>query len=162
MAAGPLFPRSITFPSTGKAFPNIHVGNTNAKTAEGASAMASVDADTTAQIRFQLPPVLPTGTGKLVVRAIANATSGVAKFNPKWASIAVEESQDVATGSLNAEGTQTITWASGDTDVYKQIVVALDADTLLADEEVVMEFVFETTDWTLAAVSTWILSIIWE
>ena len=162
MAAGPLSYRSVAFPTSGKAFPWIHIGNTNSKQEEGIGVMASVDANTVVEVRFQMPPILPDGTGKLVVRALANATSGVAKFNPKWASVAVEETMDIATGSLNAEGTQTITWATGDVDVYKELVIDLDADTLAGDEEVVMEFTFETTSWTLATISTWFFTIIWE
>jgi hypothetical protein len=75
-------------------------------------------------------------------------------------SVAVEE--DASAASLNAEGTATVTWASGDEDVYKELKVTLDADTLVASEEVVMDLVFETTGWTLAVISCWIPSIIWE
>ena len=107
-----------------------------------------------------MPPSLPTGTGKLRLLALANATSGVAKVNPKWVSVAVEEDPSGAT--LNAEGTSTVTWSTGDNDQYKELKVNLDADTLAASEEVVMDLVFETTSWTLAQVSTWIASIIWE
>lgn len=162
MAGGPIFPRSAVFPSSGKAFPGVFLGATNSKQEEGIGVMASLDADTTVELRFQMPPSLPTGTGKLKLRALANATSGSAKFNPKWKSVAVEESADVATGSLNAETTQTLTWAAGDNDQYKELEIILDADTIVADEEIVMELVFETTSWTLAATSTWIVSIIWE
>lgn len=162
MATGPLFPYSIVFSTSSKTFPRVHVGNTNAKQQEGLGVMASVDADATVELRWQIPPALPTGQAKLIIRALANATSGVAKVNPKWKSVAVEETTDVATGSLNAEGTQTITWAAGDIDVIKEVIIDLDADTLVFDEDIIMELVFETTDWTLAQVSTWTISIIWE
>lgn len=162
MAGGPIFPRSIVFASSGKAFPSVFLGATNSKQEEGIGVMASLDADATVELRFQMPPSLPSGTGKLKLRALANATSGSAKVNPKWKSVAVEESADVATGSLNAEGTGTITWGAGDNDQYKELEIILDADTIVLDEEIVMELVFETTSWTLAATSTWIASIIWE
>lgn len=161
MAGGPIFPHSA-FPATAdRVFPNFHVGaGANSKQDEGLGVQASVGADSTWRLRFQMPPSLPTGTGKLRLLALANATSGVAKVNPKWVSVAVEEDPSGAT--LTAEGTSTVTWSTGDNDQYKELKVTLDADTLVASEEAVMDLVFETTGWTLAQVSTWIASIIWE
>lgn len=162
MAGGPVFPHSAYPVTAGRVFPNFHVGaGSNSKHDEGLGVEASVGADSTWRLRFQMPPSsLPSGTGKLRLLALANATSGNAKVNPKWASVAVEE--DPSSATLNAEGTQTVTWSTGDADQYKELKVTLDADTLVASEEVVMDLVFETTSWTLAQVSTWIASIIWE
>ncbi len=161
MAGGPIFPRSALPVTTGRVFPNFHVGaGANSKHDEGLGVEASVGADSTWRLRFQMPPTLPTGTGKLRLLALANATSGVAKVDPRWASVAVEE--DPSSATLNAETTQTVTWSTGDNDQYKELKVVLDADTLVASEEVVMDLVFETTSWTLAQVSTWIASIVWE
>lgn len=162
MAGGPLFPRSAIPVTSGKVFDNVHIGaGSNSKHEEGLGVMASVDADCIWRLRFQMPPgSLPSGTCKLLLRALANATSGAAKVNPKWASVAPEEDPSAAT--LNAEGTGTITWGAGDNDQYKELKINLDADTPVAGEEVVMDLTFETTSWTLAVVSTWIASIIWE
>lgn len=161
MAGGPIFPHSA-FPVTAdRVFPNFHVGaGANSKHDEGLGVEASVGADSTWRLRFQMPPSLPTGTGKLRLLALANSAVNVAKVNPKWASVAVEE--DASSATLNAEGTSTLTWATDDEDVYKELKITLDADTLVASEEVVMDLVFETASWTLAVVSTWIVSIIWE
>jgi len=161
MAGGPLFPHSAYPVTAARVFPNIHVGaGSGSKHEEGLGVEASVGADSTWRLRFALPPTLPSGTGKLRLLALANATSGVAKVNPKWASVAVEE--DPSSATLQAEGTQTVTWAAGDNDQYKELKVTLDADTLVASEIVVMDLVFETSSWTLAQVSTWTVSIIWE
>lgn len=161
MAGGPIFPHSA-FPATaGRVFPNFHVGaGANSKQDEGLGVEASLGADSIHRLRFQMPPTLPTGTGKLRLLSLANAVAGAAKVNPKWASVAVEE--DPSSVALNAEGTSTITWGAGDNDQYKELKVELDADVLVASEEVVMDLVFETASWTLAQVSTWIASIIWE
>lgn len=160
MAGGPIFPHSA-YPVSSNVFPNIHVGDgANSKHDEGLGVVASLAADAIWRLRFQMPPTLPTGTCKLRMLGIANATSGAAKINPKWASVAVEESPSGAT--LQAETTQTVTWAAGDNDQYKSLVVTLDADTPVASEEIVMDLTFETTSWTLAQISTWIVSIIWE
>lgn len=168
MAGGPIFPHSAFPVTAGRVFPNFHVGaGANSKQDEGLGVEASVGADSTWRLRFQMPPALPTGTAKLRLLALANATSGVAKVNPKWVSVAVEEDPSGAT--LNAEGTSTVTWGAGDNDQYKELKVNLDADTDEltgakngASKEIVMDLVFETTSWTLAQVSTWIASIIWE
>jgi hypothetical protein len=142
-------------------FPNIHVGaGANSKHEEGLGVEASLGADSIWRLRFLMPPTLPSGTGKLRLLALANATSGAAKVNPKWASVAVEE--DPSSATLQAETVQTLTWGAGDNDQYKELKVTLDADTLVAGEVVVMDLTFETSSWTLAQVSTWIASIWWE
>lgn len=161
MAGGPIFPNSAVPVTASRVFPNIHVGaGANSKHDEGLGVEASVGADSIWRLRFQMPPTLPSGTGKLRLLALANATSGNAKVNPKWASVAVEESPSGAT--LNAEGTSTITWGVGDNDQYKEAKITLDADTLVGGEIVALDLVFETTLWTLAQISTWIAAIIWE
>ena len=161
MAGGPIFPYSTYPVDEGKVFPNIHVGGgASSKHEEGLGVMASVDADATWRLRFAMPPSLPSGTGKLRLLALADATSGAAKINPKWASVAAGE--DASSATLNAEGTSTITWSTNDDDEYQELEVTLDADTLVASEIVVMDLVFETTSWTLAVVSTYVASIIWE
>lgn len=160
MAGGPIFPHS-EYPVSANVFRNIHVGaGANSKHDEGMGVVASLGADAIWRLRFQMPPALPTGTCKLRILALANATSGAAKINPKWVSVAVEESPSGAT--LVAEGTNTVTWAAGDNDQYKSLVVVLDADTPVASEEIVMDLTFETSGYTLAQISTWIVSVIWE
>ncbi len=162
MAGGPILPSSAYPATAGRVFPNFHVGaGANSKHDDGLGVEASVGADSTWRLRFLMPPTsLPTGTCKLRLLALANATSGDAKVNPKWVSVAVEESPSGATPV--AEGTSTLTWAAGDNDQYKELKITLDADTPTAGEVIVLELVFETTSWTLAQVSTWIASVIWE
>jgi len=140
-------------------FPNYHVGGTNSRHDEGIGLAASISTDATAELRFQMPPTLPSGTGKLRILSLANATSGTVVFDPQWVSVAAGENPDTAT--LNAEGNTTTTWASGDADDYKETKITLDADTLVGGETVVMNLVFDSTS-TLAAVSTHIVAIIWE
>jgi hypothetical protein len=142
-------------------FPSVHVGaGANSKHDEGLGVEASLGADAIRRLRFEMPPSLPTGTGKLRLLLLANATSGAAKINPKWASVAVEEDPSGAT--LNAETVQTVTWAAGDNDQYKELKVNLDADTLVASEVVVLDLTCETSGWTLAQVLTMRPSVIWE
>jgi hypothetical protein len=161
MAGGPLFPNSAYPATSGRVFPNFHIGaGSISKQDEGLGVEASVGADATWRLRFLMPPSLPTGTCKLRLLALANATSGSAKVNPKWASVAAEE--DPSSFTLNAETASTLTWAASDNDQYKELKITLDADTVVASEMIVMDLVFETTSWTLAQVSTWIASIIWE
>ena len=160
MAGGPIYPRSA-YPTTSDAFPNIHVGaGANSKHDEGLGVVASLPTDTIWRLRFKLPPILPIGIGKLLLEALAAATANVARVNPKWASVAMGE--DPSSASLNAEGVVSITWAAGDSDDYKETKFILDAGTLVAGEVVVMDLTFETASWTLAVVSTWMPSLIWE
>jgi hypothetical protein len=154
---GPIFPFSVKPDTAGKVFPNF--GGSGSDT-EGLGVMASVDADATWKLRFQMPPVLPSATCKLRLWSIANATTGVAKVNPKWVSVAAEE--DVDGAAVNAEGTSTVTWGAGDANVIKETKITLDADTPVAAECIAMDLVFETASWTLAQVSTHLAAIIWE
>lgn len=161
MTGGPVLPHTIyANGAAGRLFDGYHIGATNSRASQGIRCEASLTADSIVALEFQMPPALPTGTGKLLVRALANATSGAAKVNPKWASVAAGENPDTAT--LTAEGTTTITWAAGDNDDYKDTKITLDADTLVAGETVYMHVTFETTAWTLAQISTWQFFIIWE
>lgn len=132
----------------------------NSKNESGMGVIASLPGDSKWQLRFELPGVIPAGTAKLRLLALANAAAGDAKVNPQWASVAVGE--DPSSATLNAEGTQTATWGVGDEDKYKQVKVDLDADTLVAGEILVLDLVFETTGFTLAAESIWQASVIWE
>lgn len=162
MAGGPIFPHSA-FPVDSVLFPNFHVGaGANSKHDEGLGCpdATTLVADATWRLRFQMPPTLPTGTGKLRILALANATTGVLRLNPTWVSVAVEE--DPSSATPVAEGNNDITWGAGDNDQYKELKVTLDADTLVASEEVVMELVIVNTGTTLAVDSTLIGSIIWE
>lgn len=161
MAGGPVFPNSA-LPVTGsRVFPNVHIGaGANSRHDEGLGVEASLGADATWRLRFHMPPTLPAGVGKLRLLALANATSGAAKVNPKWASVAVGE--DPSAAALNAEGTTTLTWAAGSNDKYLEAKIVLDADTLVASEVVVLDLVFENSGWTLAQVSTWQPSVVWE
>ncbi len=161
MAGGPLAPISAFPATTDRVFPNFHVGKgANSKEDEGMGVEASVGGNAIWRLRFQMPPTLPTGTGKLRLLALADATTGNAKVHVKWVSVAVEEDPSAAT--LNDETVQTLTWAANDDDEYKELKTTLDADTLVASEIVVMDLTFETASWTLAVISTWIPVIIWE
>ena len=155
MASGHIFPFSAYVLWTEDGFPRHHLA-----TEGGLGVYASLSSDATWYLRFMMPPTLPTGTGKLRLLALATATSGAAKVNPKWVSVAVGENPYTATRL--AEGTTTVTWGAGDSDEYKETVITLNADTLAADEIVVMNLTFETVSWTLAVPSTWIPSIFWE
>lgn len=162
MAGGPIFPHSA-FPVSSNVFPNFHVGaGSNSKHDEGLGVAASIASDATWRLRFQLPPTLPSGTGKLLLRGLSEAPAGSkdAKINAKWASVAADE--DPSSATLSAEGTTTVSFGTSDGDKYKEAKVTLDADTLVAGEEVAMDLTFESSGWTLDKVSTWIASIRWE
>lgn len=160
---GPLFPTSTVPVTPSLTFGSVHIGaGANSKHEQGLGVNASIASDATWRLRWNnVPYDLPVGTLKLQIWALANATSGAAKINPKWASVAAEE--DPSTATLNAEGTQTITWAAGDNDQYKELEVTLDADTLVGGEALVMDLVMETSGWTLAQIMTMArVALIWE
>jgi hypothetical protein len=133
----------------------------NSKQDEGLGVAASIAADSTWRLRFQIPPAIPTGTAKLLLRALANATTGAAKVTPQLAKVAGGSSPSGAT--LTAEAQQTVTWTA--VDVYLDTKVTLTNTTIVTGDEnkaLVCDLVFNTTGWTLAQVSTWQVSVIWE
>lgn len=161
MAGGPIFPHS-SFPTTSDAFPNFHVGKgANSKHDEGLGVAASLSSDAIWRLRFQMPTALPSGTAKLRLLGLADKESLVAKILVKWVSVAVDEDPSAAT-LIAEDATDTVTWDTAEDDTYKEVKRILDADTVVASEEIVMDLTFEASGWTLDVVSTWIVSIIWE
>ena len=72
------------------------------------------------------------------------------KYNVKHASCATET--DCSSVSLTASGTTTITWASGDNDQFKESDTTLSDVTANQDE--IVNLVFEDSGYTLAVVAT--------
>ena len=160
MAGGPIFPHSAYPATAGRVFPNFHVGaGANSKHDEGMGVEASLGADAIWRLRFALPAVLPTGSAKLRLLALANATIGSAKLTVKSAVVAA--GSDPSSAALTSETQSTLTWAAGGADKYTELKVTL-TPTMVAQSELVMDLTFNTASWTLAAVSTWIASLIWE
>lgn len=164
MAGGPLFPSSA-FPTDtiGRLFPGRYAGTGGniAPNDQGLGVMASLSADATWDLRFQIPPAaaIPSGTMKLRILSIANAGSGALKVTVNDAVVAVGASPSAA--SLTAESQSTITWAGGDNDKYKETKVTLTASPAGSDI-LVVGLKFQTTGTTLAVVSVHSVSVIWE
>jgi len=160
MSGGPIFPNSAFPVTAGNVFPNFHVGaGANSKHDEGLGVAASIVADSIWRLRYQLPPVIPAGTAKLRLLALANATSGAAKVTVKDAVVAAGGNPSSA--ALTSETQGTVTWAAGNNDQYMELKVPL-TPAMVASSMLVVDLVFNTTGWSLAAVSTWIASLIWE
>lgn len=161
MAGGPIYPTSVDYGSSNNLFPNLYKGGGgNAAPNEwGHGVIASLAADAALSLRFPMPPTIPTGTLKLRTLALANATSGAAKFTVSDKNVAAGASPSAA--SLTGETQQTITWAAGNADEYLENKLSL-TPTPSGNDELVVAVTFNTTGWTLAVVGTFIFSIIWE
>lgn len=160
MAGGPLFPTGEYPVTADRVFPYTYVSaGANWKHNAGLLAFqASLGADSIWRLGWILPQVLPSGTFKLRLRCQANATSGAAKINPKSAVVAA--GNDPAGATLTAEGTQTLTWAAGDNDKYKDLDVAL-TPTPVAGSSYIMDLTGETSGWTLAQILAFTPMLIW-
>lgn len=162
MAGGAIYPSSAYPADTaGRLFPNFYAGGGGnaAPHDEGLGIKASLDADATWELRFPMPPTIPSGTLKLRFLALANATSGSAKVTVKDATVSAGASPSAV--SLTSETQTTITWAAGAADKYQEAKVTLTASPA-GNDVLVVACVFNTSGWTLAAVSTWLVSILWE
>lgn len=162
MSGGPILPNSI-YPgdTAGRLFPSFYsgAGGNVSPRDNGMGVMSSLSADATWELRFLMPPTIPSGTLKLRLLALANAASGAAKVTVKDATVAAGASPSAA--SLTSETQTTVTWAAGDNDKYKEAKVPLTASPA-GNDILVVALTFNNSGWTLAQVSTWIASIIWE
>ena len=160
MAGGPLFPSSMHAASAGAFWYNFIGTGANSKQDEGLGVGASLGADTTWRLRFQLPPALPSGTMKLRMLSLSSAVTGALKYDVTWNRTPVSASPSGL--GLNNEGSTTVTWAAGDNSKYLQTKVTLDATAAVASDIVVMDLIFLTSGNTQAAISVHQPSIIWE
>jgi hypothetical protein len=160
MAGGPIKYFSAAYPASGQVYPGYHIGTTNNRKWHGHRCEASLGSDAILELNFEAPQSLPSGTPKLRCLVISDDTSGDGVINPAWASLPVGGDYD--TVALNAEGNTTITWATGDNEELLEEIIVLDADTVVEDEIIIMQITFVSASWTLASISTWNFSIIWE
>ncbi len=162
MAGGPICPSSA-YPAdtTGRLFPNFYAGGGGNASPhdEGWGVKASLDADATLELRFPMPPSIPTGTLKLRGLHLANATSGTIKYTVKDATVAAGASPSAAT--LTSETQSSLAWAAGGTDKYTEVKTTLTSSPA-GNDVLVVAVTYNTTNWTLAVVLTTLWSVIWE
>ena len=162
MSGGPIYHLPpYTSDVSGSLFPYFYVGGGGnaAPTDYGLGVVQSLGQDATWQLRFPMPPLIPSGTLKLRILALANAATGAAKFTVKDATVAAGSSPSAA--SLTSETQSTVTWSTGDNDKYKETKVTLSASPS-ANDTLVVALTFNTSGWTLAISSLWIATVIWE
>ena len=161
MAGGPILPSSVYLGgASGNLYPNFYIPATNTNGAgalEGIGVVASLGSDATAVLQFNMPEAIPSGTLKLRLLAMANATSGVAKLTVKDKNAAAGAS--LGTTTLNSETQTSQTWATADILVENKVTLT---STPSANDILTVAIVFNTSSWTLAAASTWQASIVWE
>lgn len=162
MAGGPIGPSSVYLGgASGNLFPNFYAGAGGNASAhdEGIGVVASLGANAVAELRFPMPPSIPTGTLKLMVRCLANATTGTAKFTVSDNNCGDSTSPSGLT--LTDESQSTVTWSTGDNDKYKDTKVTL-STTPAANSSLVVALTFNNTGWTLAQVLTALVWVLWE
>lgn len=151
---------AITFLSgtTGKTFPNLHVGAANARRADGIGVMASLDANETLEVWFPLPNTDPTGTLRLVIPSVADVAATQSAFlRILWAAIAAGQNYDTATlvdehsgGDLEIEHTT----ADDDEIIFTEVVLDGDTITYGTDRYIYINIDLKTASWDLAVVWT--------
>ena len=161
MSGGPLLPSSMYLGgASGNLSPTFYIPNTNTNGAgalEGIGVVASLGADAPAVLQFNMPETIPSGTLKLRLLAMANATSG----NALWTTSdgATSAGSNIGATTLNGETQQTITWTTADILVEnKQALTTVPT----ANQILTVLLTFNHTSWTLAATSVWQASIVWE
>lgn len=159
MAGGPIAPSSVYVGgAAGNLFPNFYAGGGGNAAAhdEGIGVVASLGADAVAELRFPMPSSIPTGTLKLMLRGIG-AGSGTAKITVSDNACGTGTSPSGLT--LSAETQSSITFTSA--DQYLDTKVSLTTSPS-ANQTLVVALTFNHTSWTVAAVTTWLVWILWE
>jgi hypothetical protein len=161
MTGGPILPSSIYLGgASGNLSPTFYVPAINTNTAgaiEGVGVIASLGADASAVLQFNLPEVIPSGVFKLRVLAWANATSGVAKLTVKDNQTAA--GSNIGATTLNTETQLSQTWATADIIVENKINLTT---VPTANSIFTVLATFNTSGWSLAAASVWQFSLVWE
>jgi hypothetical protein len=164
MAGGPLLPSSIYLGgASGNLSPQFYTSGAGTtvsqSTIEGIGVVASLGANASAILQFNLPEVLPTGTLKCRVLAWANASAGIAKLTLSDGGTA--PANNIANTTLTAETQLSQTWATADiiVEVAKQTMAG---PNQMANNIYTVVAQFNNTGWTLAVASVWQFSLVWE
>lgn len=163
MSGGPLWPFAKYPITDGVVYPLVYVGGgSGSKFEEGMGLLALHGADGVWDLRFAMPPVIPSGDPKLRLFALADAATGDEDVEPSW--LAIDMGVDPSSASLIGEGDTNFDWATGaQNDEYKEGVVDLDAATApAADQIVVMKLTFKAATSSLNEESSWQAYIFWE
>jgi hypothetical protein len=156
-----LLPASTyTTDTAGNLFPYIYTGSGSniAVHDAGWGVAASLAASPVLELRFQMPPSIPSsGTFKLKSYCLANASSGVAKYTPSDALVAAGSSPSAATLTADTQVSQT--WSAA--DVYVVNTTTLSA-TPTGDGVSVVAVTFNATGWTLASIMSCRWQEAWE
>lgn len=159
-----IFPSSFFPVTAGKCVEGFYsdLGGTQEVHARGLGFIAALDADAIWRLIFNMPADLGGGTPRFCLDALANATSGVAKLNPKWK--AFNADADLISAAVSAEGltadvktgggaTDTIQWEAGDDTRVLHREWTLNATTApTANQRVLLDLTGETSGWTLATI----------
>ena len=165
MTGGPILPSSIY---VGGASGNLSLTNytsgagttTANSTIEGIGVVASLGADASAVMQFNMPETIPAGSLKCRVLAWANATTGNAKLD--IIDGRTPAGSNIANATFTTEaGSPTIsqTWATADIIVENKVTLT-QAPT--ANDIYTVVATFRTASWSLAVTSVWQFSLVWE
>jgi hypothetical protein len=167
MPGGPLLPSSINVGgANGNLSPTFYYPATNTVAnqgvIEGIGVVASLGAIASAQLQFNMPEAIPTGTLKLRLLAMANATSGIAYWQIQDG--ATSAGNSIGTASLNTESNQSTTWTTADVlvETKQNLTVSPSTNQIVT---VIINFAQQSGSlqaFTLAQQSVWQASLVWE
>lgn len=140
----------------GRVFPWLY-NNTLSQEGMGVIANVNTGSELVWRSEYWIPDILPGRNLKAKGMARANAATGAAKYHIKHKRYADGTNPDTLT--LNDEGLNTLTWATGDEGKAKFFEIELDAETLLPGGVLRVDLVLVPTSWTLAVNSCWFLDI---
>jgi hypothetical protein len=165
MAGGPILPSSIYVGgASGSLSPTFYIPATNTNgggALEGIAVVSSLTSSTTPYpcvMQFNMPESIPTGVLKLRALAMANATSGTAKYTISDG--VTSAGSNIGATTLTSETQVSQTWATADILVENKTTLTASPT---ANQILTCVASFNSTGgWTLAAQSVWQFSAVWE
>jgi hypothetical protein len=167
MAGGGLLPSSVYLGGApGNLSSTFYVPATNTVanqgSIEGIGVVASLGAIASAILQFNAPEVIPTGQLKLRMLGMANATSGIAYWQVQDG--ITSPGSSVGTTALTLEANQSLTWTTADIlmESKQNLSIAPSANQIIT---MIINFAQQSGSlqaFTLAQISVWQPSLIWE
>lgn len=161
MAGGPISPYPVYLGTTGNLFPTFFAGSGGNASSHraGIGVLSNLASNCTAEMTFPMPPTIPSGTLKLMVRALAAASTGVAKLTVSDG--VAGNGVDPSAIALTSETQATFTWTTGSSGKFIDNKITLQS-TPSGNDCLIVAATFNNTGWSLNVEPTFLFWVLWE
>lgn len=162
MSGGPIFPLSIIPEQSDELFASVHfdVAGVDFYLEGLGVAAGGPTADRDIFMVFQLPPTLPSGTPKIVLAEVADASVGASSYQVNARRKAHGSPMDE--DAYSDIGLIGVEYAAGEEHAVQVAKADISSLSLQANDILSVNFSPQSSGWTLAVVPTFWVYLIWE